>query len=118
MYCQNGFFYSLNFDCYNLPVKKQLDNCKSIPYALSIIPTLNARDKTIKAMSKKGKFLGPVQADGSFEKVDIYWEKKEQSISMASSEKEEFYKIYKRYYWIDSQIKLLKLINTDLTIKR
>jgi hypothetical protein len=118
IYRQNGNFYSLDFDCYNLPVKKQLDNCKSIPYALSIIPTLNARDKTLKAMSKKRKFLGPVQADGDFEKVSIYYVNKQQSLSMASLEKDEFYKTYRKYYWINSQIKLLKLISIDLATKK
>jgi len=114
IYRQNGNFYSLDFDCYDQPIKKQIDNCKSIPYSLSIISILNSRDKTLKVFYKKGKFLGPVQVDGTFETVNIYFNKQHQTLSMSNSEKTDLYKIYKKYYWIDSQIKLLNLISADI----
>jgi len=117
LYKQNGRYYTLTFDCTNNTVKQTLDSCQSIPYFLSIMQTLHARDKTIKTMFKKGRFLGPLIADGKFEDADIYVDHRKQNVSMSGSEKTDLYKIYKKYFWIDKQIKLLKLITADTGLK-
>jgi hypothetical protein len=116
LYKQCGKYYTLTFDCSNNPIKRTLDSCKSLPYYLAIRPTLYARDKTIKAMIKKGRFLGPSVADGEFENADIYVNYMKQSVSMSESEKTDLYKIYRKYFWIDKQIKLLKLIKGDMSV--
>jgi hypothetical protein len=114
IYQQKGKFYSLDFDCYNSSVKKQLDSCKSIPYFISILSTLNKRNKTIKAIYKKGDFLGPGTSDGGFEEAHIYFNKNKQTVSMSAAEKTRLYDVYKKYFWIDKEIHLLKLIESDI----
>jgi hypothetical protein len=115
LYKQMSKYFILNFDCNNLVMKRQLDTCKSIPYFISIIPILNARDKTLKVMHKNGEFF-PWQVDGGFEDADIYINKTTQHISM--SDMEETNKVFKKYIWIGKQIKLLKLVSGDIAVKK
>ena len=76
IYRQQGKFYLLDFNCYNQSIKRQLNNCQSIPYFISIIPTLATSNRDIKASIKKGKFLEMVQVDGGFEDIEIVLNKK------------------------------------------
>ena len=76
IYKQYRKFYILAFDCYNSDTKRQPDNCKSLPYFLTIIPALNAQDKFFKDQWKKGLFPRPSIADGGFEEAEIIINKK------------------------------------------
>lgn len=117
IYKQQGHYFILNFDCNNLVIKKQLDTCKSISYSISIIPTLNKRDKEIIELSKRDDkyFLGELQMDGTFAEVNIYYDKVKQHIRMPSSEYEDK---YKKYFWIPKQIQLIKLISEDISVRK
>ncbi len=117
LYKQNDSYYKLIFDC-TYPLKKEkLDSCRSIAYFISIVPVLNHRDRAIKALYKSGRFLGPSQSDGGFEDVTLYLKKASQRVSMADGEKGDMYAVYKKYFWINKEIKLLDLIEKDIAIK-
>jgi len=118
IYQQQGKFYLLDFDCYNFYTKKQLENIKSISYFCSIIPTLYARDKFFKDQWKKGLFPRPSIADGSFEDAEIVVNKKKHYISMAEAEKTDLRDTDKSHYWVNKEIKLLKLVEEDLAVNK
>ena len=115
IYKQYGKYFILNFDCKNLVIKRELNNCKSVQYFISIIPILNERSKAIKAMHRKGIYL-PYQVDGGFEDADIYFNKVKKHVSM--SDTEETNKDFKKYFWISKQITLFKLISEDIAEKK
>ena len=115
-YKQNGKYFIINFDCNNLTVKRQITICKSLPYFISIIPVLDARDKTIKQIYQKGDYYSPWQVEGGLENMDIYFNKKSQHITMSA--KEETDKLYKKYTWIGKQIILLNLLSDDIHVKK
>ena len=118
IYRQKGEYFILNFDCTNFVMKRRLDTSKSIPYFVSIISTLNARDKAIKELDKKNDkyLLGAMQMDGFFNEADIYCNKISQHVRMTDTETTDKY--YKKYFWIDKQIKLFELISSDIAVKK
>ena len=63
IYKQQGKYYTLDFDCNDKPAKRLLNDCKSIPYFISVTPILIARDK-------KWKYVFALQSDGGFEPVE------------------------------------------------
>jgi hypothetical protein len=117
IYQQQGNFYLLDFDCYNQSIKRQLNSCQSIPYFISIIPTLKISDRSIKAALKKGKLLDMIQSDGGFENVEMFLNKNMQIVSISESEKDNTDKIHQKYYRINEKKKLVKLISADLSMK-
>jgi len=118
IYQQHGKFYVLIFDCYNSGSKRQLINCESLPYFLTIIPALKAQDRFFKDQRKKNLFPHSSISDGGFEDAEIIINRKKQYVSMAESEKTNFRDTDNTHYWVNKEIKLLKLISEDITIKK
>ncbi len=116
IYRQKNKYYSLTFNCGYPPIKKELENVKSLRYFLSIIPILNKRDKIITARYKKHKFPAPIIVDGRYEEAFIYCNNVRQNVFMHYDKKT--YKGWSNYLWIDEQIKLLQLINSDISLNR
>ena len=87
VYQQNNTFITLTFNCNYPPLKAELKTCKSIPYFISIIPTLNRRDKMQQQMFKRGKFNPPVTVDGGYEETWIYLNGKKQHIYLQENQK-------------------------------
>ena len=114
IYKQNGDAFSLKFNYCKPPIKSKITSCKSIPYFLSIIPTLHKRDEAYAQMRKQDKFFPPVPTDGSYEGATLYCRKKRSSISLNEYQKNEGYKYWKSYFWIDKEIRLITLIEQDL----
>ena len=57
-----------------------------------------------------------MQIDGGFEEADIYCNQIKQHIYMSGMEAAN--KAYKKYFWLDKEIKLLELISSDVAIKK
>jgi len=114
IYQQQGKFYLLDFDCSNTIIKKQLDSSKSIPYFISIIPTLDARDKAIKLIYKKRNFLPPIITDGSSATAEIYDNRKRQYASINLDMSQDLMEAWDHYFWFKNEVNLFKLIKTDL----
>jgi hypothetical protein len=115
IYRQNGEFFSLQFNCAFPPVKKQLPVCKSISYAISVIPVFEARDRSYDTMRKAKKFPPPTITDGVYAEVTIYCNRKEQSASMSMDMPDDLFKVWRQYFWFDKEDKLLKLVRADIT---
>jgi len=118
IYKQSGKFYILSFDCYNSNIKRQLDSCKSLPYFITIIPALNEKYKFFKYQQKKVLFAGPSIADGGFEYAEIIINKKKRYFSMSQAEKIRLRNTDKSHYWVNKEIKLLKLVAEDIAINK
>jgi hypothetical protein len=116
IYKQLGKYYVLNFDCTNFVVKRQLDSCKSIPYFISIKTTLDRRDRTIKAMEKKGVPFTS-QMDGGFEDARLYLGEAVRYIGVADELDRNKSKRQKGDYWPDKEIVLVDLISLDVASK-
>jgi len=114
IYKQHGRFYTLSFDCSNTSIKKQLDSCRSIPYFISIISTLDARDKAIKLIYKQKQFLPPIVIDGSSATAEIYYNRKRQSASINLDMPQDLVETWNYYFWFKKETNLFKLIKTDL----
>jgi len=114
IYQQYGKYYSLQFNCYYAPIKKQLNNCSSIPYSISIIPTLNSRDKAVKLLVKKGKFLPPQITDGTHQYVQIFIAGKSNEISMSEDMPEDLVKDWQTFSWFNKEVRLFELISKDI----
>jgi hypothetical protein len=119
IYQKNERFYSLTFDCNYPSIKNELISCKSIPYFISVVPVLNARDRAIKGIYKQHKFLPPIPSDGVYTGATIYCNKVTQGIYMSNEQKTDpdSYKAWGQYFWFDKQVKLFELINADLLSK-
>ncbi|MEO6851607.1 MAG: hypothetical protein ABI203_10065 [Mucilaginibacter sp.] len=117
IYQQVGKYFILNFDCNNLVIKRQLDTCKSMSYFISIISVLNARDKAIEQMRKKGQFSGPSQTDGGFEDVEISLNKNFQHVHIQDEIDYNTSKMAQQNFWNIKEIKLIRLISNDIKEK-
>lgn len=117
IYKQNGNIFSLKFNYCNLPIITQIKDSRSIPYFLSIIPMLKQRDKVDTQRKKLHKFFPPIPTptDGFYEDTKLYLHKSEIAVSLSGYQKEEGYKYYKSFFWIDKEIKLMQLIEQDIT---
>jgi hypothetical protein len=111
---KNGDFFSLTFNYCSPPIISKLDFCKSIPYFLSIIPVLHKRDWVYAQMRKQAKFFPPIPTDGSYEEATIYFRKHSSKVSLSDYQKKEGYKYWKKYFWIDKELKIVSLIEEDL----
>jgi hypothetical protein len=114
IYKQNGNAFAIKFNYCKPPIKTKLISCKSTPYFLSIIPILHKRDKVYAQMRKQVKFFPPIPTDGSYEEATLYCHKSRSNVSLSEYQKNEGYKYWKSYFWIDEEIKLITLIEQDL----
>lgn len=115
LYRQRGRYYSLEFNCQYPMIKRALGACLSIPYALTIIKILNARDAWFKKRRKlKYFFLPPIVTDVAQYAATIRAGKLRQEANISADQQGEYHYLWKRYFWIDPQIKLFRLIHQDL----
>src|ERR1700748_298606 len=106
IYQQKGKYFTLNFDCKSIVIKRQLDTCRSLLYFVSIIPTLNARDKTLRSKLKKGELPDPMPLDGgSFAEAHIYYHNAKQHVRLPETTDTS----NKKYFWMNKEIKLVEL---------
>jgi hypothetical protein len=115
IYKQNGKYFMLNFDCMNIALKKQLIDCKSLAYFISIIPVLYERDKQIKSMEKKGRFPYPMQADGGFQDAYIYLNNSVHHVYIQDEVDQDRKTKQTGNYWLSKEFKLADLISADIT---
>jgi len=112
LYQQQGKYHSLTFNCLGPSIKQDINAANSLTYFISIIPTLNNRDRAIKALIKRRKFLAPIFVDGTYEEADIYLNNKKQHAYMQIDERTD--KTWRSFFWIDKETKLFKLITVDI----
>ena|ERR1700761_8902174 len=112
IYQQNGQYFTLTFNCNYPPLKQQLKTGYSIPYFISIIPVLNKRDQVQNKMFKQHKFNPPVLIDGGYEEASIYLHKTTKRIYLQEYQKTD--KNWRKFFWIDKETYLFKLIADDL----
>ncbi len=112
IYQQKGKYYSLTFNCNEPAMKKTMATVASLQYFLSIIPDLDKRDKTIKAIYKRHQFLPMVATDGSYEDAYIFCRKVKQGASMRYTQKTDA--AWRAYFWIDKETDLFRLMLSDI----
>jgi len=115
IYKQKGRYYSLTFNCSYPPIKKELQNVKSLDYFLSIVPVLVKRDKYGDAMQKKRHFNPPITVDGGYEEAFLYCGHVRKSIFMQDGQKTD--KGWRTYFWIDKQTKMLAMLESEIGSK-
>jgi hypothetical protein len=116
IYKQNHTYYSLPFNCGYPPIKKDLKNIKSLDYFISLIPVLSKRDSYNKEMRRKHKFNPPMVVDGGYEEAILYISGRKRSVYMQDDQKTT--KVWRTYFWIDKQTKLLALLESETTAAR
>ncbi|WP_295672918.1 hypothetical protein [uncultured Mucilaginibacter sp.] len=126
IYQQRGKFYSLAFNCNYPLVERRLSEIKSFAYFLSIVPILNKRDSIITAtenayknrsivMNDTNKFLFGGGDDGIFEEAYLVVKELKQSVKMELDQKTD--KVWRSYFWIDKQTKLLTMLESETASK-
>jgi len=115
IYGQNGKYYLLMFNCGYPPIKREVQIVKSLEYFVSIIPDLDERDKYWAEKRKEHKFAPPITIDGVYEEAILYIGHFKQRVFMQGDQKKD--KNWLSFFWMDKQIKLLELLESEISSK-
>lgn len=116
LFIKKGITYKQTFICCDdgpVIVKKRL---LSIHYFNSLKPLLKKKSAFYENLIKTKKFLPPISPHKPYEFVELITLNSRESISISDSQKGSDYKTWKKYFWIDKEIKFFRLIKTDLSL--
>ncbi|HVS90753.1 MAG TPA: hypothetical protein VHE59_01890 [Mucilaginibacter sp.] len=119
IYKYHGKVYKLDYACCRETDTLRISKTLSIPYFLSRKQILvDAENAFYKNLRKTKKFPPPIATDYPWENVELIVGKKVYDFELNSYKSTDGYKIWKKYPWIDRQIKLIKLIRQDLGLSK
>jgi hypothetical protein len=116
IYKLKGKIYKVDFSCCNEDSIVEMTKCLSIPYFLSLKEVFKEEDNFYKNLRKNKKFPPPIPTDNPFENVELIIPKYHKEVGLNSYESGEGYATWKKYPWINKEIKLIKLIRQDLML--
>jgi hypothetical protein len=111
-----GQFYKEEFTCCNETSLIKMDSSSSVPYFLVLKDILKRRDAYYKDMAKHVKFFPPIATDNPYEEIDLIVPHHNYEIVLSSYQRNEGYDVWKKYFWIDNEIKLMDLVRKDIGI--
>ena len=117
IYKLKGKTYKMDFTCCNENDTLKISKSVSIPYFISLTETLkNERIFFSNDFKKHKRFPPMMPTDQSFESVELIVSKQHLGFELNSYQSGEGYGTWKKYPWIDKEIKLIKLIRQDLML--
>jgi hypothetical protein len=111
-----GEFYKEDFTCCQEFALVKMNESLSISYFLSLRDMLRKRDAYYKEAAKHVQFFPPIPTDNSYEEVELIVPGHNYKVSLFPYQINEDYKIWKQYFWIDREIKLLDFVRKDIGI--
>jgi len=116
IYKDHGKVYKLDYACCKETDTVKLQSSVSIPYFLVQKKALRVPKTHSLQQFRRDEMLIPT--DYPFEDVELITSKKDFYFELDSYQSTDGYKIWKKYPWINKQIRLIKLIRRDLNIDK
>ncbi|HEY4325787.1 MAG TPA: hypothetical protein VGN20_17465 [Mucilaginibacter sp.] len=112
-----GELYREEFTCCKESNLIEIDETSSIPYFLSLKDMLKKKDKFYSQLSKNKQFLPPISTDSFYEQIVLVVPDKSYEVGLNASQRYEDYKIWKQYFWVEDEIKLVDFVRKDLGMR-
>ncbi|HEY2583448.1 MAG TPA: hypothetical protein VGI43_16670 [Mucilaginibacter sp.] len=112
-----GRIYKEVFNCCQESSLVEINESLSISYFLSLKDMLKKRDEFYSQLVKNKQFLPPIPTDTFYEQIVLVVPDKSYEVGLNVYQRYEDYKIWKQYFWIEDEIKLVDFVRKDLGIR-
>jgi len=111
-----GKFNKEDFSCCQDSALTEINAPESIRYFLSLQDTLKKKDEYYKQAAKRLEFFPPIATDNPYEQVELIIPGHNYDVSLSYWQINDGYQAWKKYFWIESEIKLMDLIRKDISV--
>lgn len=112
IYKKQGRIFKTDYSCCTEDSIK-IKTSKSIPYFISLNKVFSDKSIFLNGTANTGKFPAPV-TDEAYEDIELIAGEKYQRFTLYFNQRHEGHEAWKKFPWIDNEIKLADLIRNDL----